>query len=334
MLRSFFLLSFIQIALSLPVPAQPFDPARQPPAPDYSLEPNWSALPFREDAADAIPESETWVNDSLKDADVFYIYPTMYMSGSTWNADVNSKKLNKRIDEKPVRYQAGVFNASCRVYAPRYRQASINAFSGGENGTKALAFAYDDVKRAFEYYLEHYNGNRPFMIASHSQGTYHARRLLKEMIDTTDLRHRMIAAYVIGYGIDTSMYQNLKPCSVANQTGCYITWASFKSGHEPVVKTLFGNVCVNPISWKTDTVTVDASKSMGAILLSFDKKYDNAVGAQVHNGYLWVDNNLPLIKSWSNLHIADYNLFWYDIRKNVKERIYTYLNNNHRFVEK
>src|SRR5437870_3491972 len=100
--------------------AQPgvFNAADQPAAPDYSQEKNWSALPFHEDAADEIPSSETWVNDSLKQADVFYIYPTIYMKGKSWNADVNNKTLNKKIDNKPVKYQATVFNNSARVYAP------------------------------------------------------------------------------------------------------------------------------------------------------------------------------------------------------------------------
>ena len=41
---------------------------------------------------------------------------------------VGEKKLNKKIDNKPVRYQASVFNQSCRVYAPRYRQSAIKAW--------------------------------------------------------------------------------------------------------------------------------------------------------------------------------------------------------------
>ena len=89
------------------------------------------------------------------------------------------------MDKKPVRYQASVFNRSCRVYAPRYRQAIVRVFKEeSKDGKKALDLAYRDVKRAFQYYLDHYNQNRDFIIASHSQGTLHCTRLLKEMIDT------------------------------------------------------------------------------------------------------------------------------------------------------
>lgn len=316
---SFLLFTFL---FSPTVIAQNFLPEAQPAAPDYSQEKYWAALPFHKDEADNIPKTEKWVSDSLKDVDVFYIYPTIYRNGILWNADVNDEKLNKSIDTKPVRYQASVFNESCRVYAPRYRQSDVKAFYEMDKGGKeSLEFAYQDVKKAFEYYLKHYNNGRPFIIASHSQGTYHSRKLLQEMIDTTNLRNRMVAAYAIGFGIDSAMYKVLQPCRNENQTGCYITWASFKEGYTPETPMLYGNVCINPLTWKMSDEKADKICSKGAILLNFNKKYEQVICTQVHDGYLWVDNNLPIVKGMKNLHIADYNLFWYDIRENVKKRI-------------
>ncbi|MFN8322141.1 MAG: DUF3089 domain-containing protein [Chitinophagales bacterium] len=320
-MRSSALFVFLFPALIANAQLGVFNASDQPAAPDYSLEKNWSSLPFREDAADKIPNDEQWVSDSLKDVDVFYIYPTLYMKGKTWNEDLNDKQLNKRIDEKPVRYQASVFNASCRVYVPRYRQAIIQAFYDSVEGPKALAFAYDDVKRAFSYYLEHYNQGRPFIIASHSQGSHHARRLLKEMIDTTALKNRMVAAYVIGFAIDTAMYRVLEPCLNENETGCYITWASFKKGYIPDGIALYGNICVNPLTWSSSLEPAAKVCSKGAILLNFNKKYTNSICTEIHDNYLWVENSLPIVAGMNNLHIADYNLFWYDIRLNISKRI-------------
>lgn len=302
-----------------------FDAEKQPSSPDFSQAQYWSALPFREDAADVILSTETWVSDSLKQVDVFFIYPTIYVAGSTWNADVNNQMLNKRIDNKPVRYQASVFNESCRVYAPRYRQAILKAFSDSANGEQALAFAYEDVKRAFEYYLKHYNQDRPFILASHSQGSHHARRLLKDYFDGTALSKQLVAAYVIGFGFNRELYTVLKPCNTATQSNCYITWASYKKGYEPDDRILAGNVCVNPLTWTNDTTIADVSQSKGAILLSFKKVYEQATATQVHDGYLWVHTQLPIVKGWKNMHIADYNLFWKDIRTNVKERISAFM---------
>lgn len=96
----------VAIAQKLP----DFDAIHQPKAPDYSLSGNWAALPFRIDAADVVPKGEVWIDDSLKKVDVFYIYPTIYLKGKTWNADVSQKLLNNRIDKYPVKFHASVFN--------------------------------------------------------------------------------------------------------------------------------------------------------------------------------------------------------------------------------
>ncbi len=284
----------------------------------------WSALPYRQDAADIIPKAETWISDSLKDVDVFYIYPTVYSKGKTWTADLSNKKLNKRIDNLPVHFQASVFNRDCRVYAPRYRQGIINCFYDSVNGPLGLDFAYQDVRAAFTYYLGHYNHGRPIIIASHSQGSTHAWRLLREFFDTTALRKQLVCAYVIGMGVDEHSYKVLKPCDDAGQTGCYVTWSSFKMGYDPGKSVLRGAPNVNPITWKRDTAYADASQTVGGIFLKIKRRRDHAVAAQVHKDYLWVKNKMPIIRSWKVLHLVDYNLFWFDIRKNVADRIKAY----------
>ncbi|MDP6909269.1 MAG: DUF3089 domain-containing protein, partial [Flavobacteriales bacterium] len=171
-----------------------FDQEVHPVAPDYQQTSSWSALPFRDDVADVLPKNEEWIDDSLKQVDVFYVHPTMYQKGPLWNASLGMKKINRKVDKYPVRLQASVFNASCRVYAPRYRQAVVSVFyESSKDGEKALDLAYQDVKRAFLFFLENYNKGRPFIVAGHSQGTHHTRRLVQELVDTTDLRHRMVA---------------------------------------------------------------------------------------------------------------------------------------------
>lgn len=297
-----------------------FHAHHQPSAPDYSLPENWSALPFRKDAADHLPAGETWVEDDQKQVDVFYIYPTLYMKGKTWNADIQNKKLNSRIDRFPVKYQASVFNRSARVYAPRYRQAIIQSFYDTTgNGTQALDFAYEDVKRAFRYYLAHYNQGRPVIIASHSQGTHHARRLLKDFFETDSMKQRLVCAYTIGYQMNKNDYTVITPCTDATQTGCYITWSTFREGHEPPADSkLIGDVCVNPLTWRTDSLQAEGR---GSILLNLKKKKPFKTRARIYKTFLWVKTSTPLVKTWKNLHLVDINLFWHNIRNNVDERI-------------
>lgn len=302
-----------------------FDSEKPGLAPDYTQEKFWAALPFRQDAADVIPPGETWVSDSLKDVDVFYVYPTLYTKGKHWNADLTDEKLNKRIDEKPVYFQASVFNQSCRVYAPRYRQAIVEVFfKESEDGQKALDFAFNDVKNAFEYYLKHYNNGRPIIIAGHSQGSYHTRRLIKDYFDNSTLKNRLVAAYIIGYQINNKMYEQLSMCQNSTQTGCFVSWMSYKEGVKPKWEMTKTTECINPLTWTSDPNPVPASASKGTVLLNFDKIKPQVTAATIHNSegsILWVKTKMPVLRLLKNLHIADYNLFWTDIRQNVKDRI-------------
>lgn len=321
---TFFLFLFsCSISQSKTLP--PFKATDQPAAPDYSNEKNWSVLPFRKDAADLTPKAEKWIKDSLKQVDVFYVYPTLYMKGKTWNASITNKKLNKKIDNLPVKLQASVFNAVGRVYAPRYRQAHVKSFyDSTENGKAALDFAYQDVKAAFEYYMKHYNNGRPIIIVSHSQGTFHTRQLLKDYFDTPEMKQKLVCAYVVGFGIYPEKYEILKPCEDATATNCYVTWSSFKKGYTPKgVNMLFGKTCVNPISWKMDTTKVIGN---GGMLFNVNRKKHFKSEVQLKDNFLWVKTNMLIVRKFNVMHLADFNLYWYDIRKNVSDRVAQYLN--------
>ena len=319
-----YLMLLVVIAGCAPQPMVKFSAREQPPPPDYSNPAHWAALPFREDAADIIPDYEEWVSDSLKEVDVFYVYPTIYQGKKVWNANVNNKKLNKKIDRLPVRYQASVFNRVGRVYAPRYRQATIHSFTGdGEEGRKALDFAYEDVKAAFEYYMEHYNDGRPIIIASHSQGTTHCRELLKDYFDTPEMKARLVCAYIVGFRVYPDAYELLEPCSTATEINCYVTWSSFREGYYYNDSLeYYGKVCVNPISWSLDTLP---ACSEGGIFLSINRQKTFYSEARRKDNFLWVDTETPIVRRWKNLHLVDYNLFWHDIRKNAKLRSEVYL---------
>jgi hypothetical protein len=329
------LLSFLNL-FALAQKLSNFDTKEQPDAPDYQLSKNWSALPFRIDMADVIPKSENWKNDVNKEIDVFYIYPTMYLKGKTWNADLNNKKLNKSIDNYPVKFHASVFNDVARVYAPRYRQSIAKVWDNPEepNHKASLDFAYEDVKRAFKYYLENYNNGRPLIIASHSQGSYHGIKLLKDFFETDSLKEKLIAAYLIGYGIDSSYYENIDYCKNATDNQCYITWASFRHNYEPkesdkkLNSLLYTNVCINPITWNSEKEKVDKTQTSGGVMLQLKQKKKRRNTAQISdNQFLRVKTKypfvrLPFVKVY---HVLDYNLFWFDIRKNAMDRSNVYL---------
>lgn len=314
-------------------PARSFEKSKPTSAPDYSKEKYWSALPTKKDSADTVPYNSN-LKDGQSDAkvDVFFIYPTIYWIGKHWNADINNKKLNRRIDKSTIRHQASVFNESCKIYAPRYRQAILYAYAVMDgSGKKALDFAYEDVKKAFEYYLKNYNNGRPIIIASHSQGTGHAERLLHDYFEKDSLlRKKLVAAYAVGYGIKKNSFKNIPASDSASQTGCLICWNATRWG-VPADKYFGDNLeCVNPLTWKRDNVSSPASMNLGSVPYGFKRIDIGYADAKISSaGLLWV-NKKPRqgYVNGKRYHVLDYNLFWMNIRENVKLRTESYFQKN------
>ena len=301
---------------------------------DYKDLNNWAAQPLKENPSDKIPSNAP---DQSKDslADVFFIYPTTYTDDKMsmgWNAKIDDEALNKKTDNTAILYQASVFNKYCRVFAPRYRQANIAAFYTDNKLTadSALDVAYEDVKTAFEYYLKYENHGRPIIIASHSQGTLHAGRLLKEFFENKPLQKQLVAAYIIGLPVFDDYFETLKPCTSPSATGCFVTWRTFEEGYiAPFVqKETRKAIVINPLTWTTDTSLAPASFNKGGMLRDFDKLIPGLVHAQIHGNVLWVNKPHFLgsifIKT-KNYHIADYNFFYENIRENVGIRIRKFL---------
>ncbi|HJW29552.1 MAG TPA: DUF3089 domain-containing protein [Saprospiraceae bacterium] len=307
-----------------------------PSTPDYSLEQNWAALPMKKDSADAVPIS-TWTDQqTTSPVDVFFVHPTTYTGKSgqhDWNARLDDARLNARTDRTTIRYQASLFNGAGRVYAPRYRQAHLDCFftkQKKEDATKALNLAYADVVAAFHYYLSHYNAGRPFIIAGHSQGTLHAARLIKEEIEGTPLQKQFIVAYLPGMPVKADYFKSINPCTTPEQTGCFCSWRTFRSGYVPKKyhRDDENIVVTNPVTWKQDETTSGKQQQLGAVLRDFCHVMPALISTQVYEDLLWV--NKPKFK-WSflfmtkNYHIADYNLFYADVRRNAQDRVKAFL---------
>ena len=250
-------------------------------APDYSNLVYWAAHPDKKNPSDSVPASILNSYQPSKNVDVFFVYPTSYLDPEMpygWTASLNDAKINIYTDYSAILYQASVFNEVGKIYAPRYRQAHIKSYTpvGHEDTVKAIAafeIAYQDVKAAFEYYLAHNNNGRPIIIASHSQGSTHAIRLLKEYFDNKPLSKQLVAAYVVGMALDPSTYSALKACDQPNQTGCICAWRTFMEGYqEPFVyKEKFKSMVTNPLSWNNQDVNISRKANTGSLLYNFNK---------------------------------------------------------------
>ena len=296
---------------------------------------NWAAHPWKRDNADSIPLElkNKEIIDSV--ADVFFIHPTTYTQKefTDWNADINNDQLNQNTDNSTILYQASVFNKRCRIFAPRYRQAHINAFYINQDSASGyFDLAYNDIKNAFEYYLEHNNDKRPIIIASHSQGTKHAGRLLKEFFENKPLYKNLICAYIIGMPIPENYFSSIPVCKDSGQTGCFVGWRTYKKGYTPefVKKEKFKCIVVNPLNWKISEEEISIKNNKGGVLKNFNKIVPHVVDAKINDNILWSckpDVFGKMFFTAKNFHIGDINLFYMNIRENVDVRIQSYMQN-------
>ncbi len=178
-----------------------FEAAKRPQAPNYSQLTSWAAHPDKKDPADLVPKPlQGEALAVTQKVDVFFVHPTIFMGKVKgeylWNGALEDADLNAEVDKTTIKLQASLFNAAGQIYAPRYRQAHLRSFHEPdiEEGNKALALAYGDVKKAFLYYLENNNNGRPFILAGHSQGGRHLKQLMQELVDGQALQKQLVAA--------------------------------------------------------------------------------------------------------------------------------------------
>jgi Protein of unknown function (DUF3089) len=315
------------------IPRYPHTNAR---VPDYREYDYWAAHPQKNDPSDSVPHPLKTDYRYDSSVDVFFLHPTTFTQKeeTSWNADLNDPSLNAKTDYSTILYQASVFN-EYRVFAPRYRQAHLRSYYTAENSA-SIAFdtAYEDVKNAFKYYLEHYNNDRPLIIASHSQGTTHAKRLLKEFFENKPLADKLVAAYLVGMYIPTDYFTGLQTCKDSVQTGCICAWRSFQNNYIPsfVEKENGSGVVVNPLTWTTEETYASKIMNKGSVLRNFNKVYYHVADAKINKGILWINKpDFPgsFFIRMKNYHIADINFFYMNTRENVRQRVKAFKNKNH-----
>jgi len=308
--------------------------------PNYYKLDSWAAHPEKENN-----ELKSFANLNEKlNVNVFFIHPTLFWDSknTSWNSDIYDPKMREFVNTSSVKYQASAWASVGDLYVPHYRQAHIRVFreSFWENGgEQAYELAYSDVKKAFEIFLEKYNSNKPIIIAGHSQGAGHAKKILQEFFDGKPLQNKLIAAYLVGTKITDKDFFNLKLMESKNETGGFVTWNTYRLMSERKTKKasltvnrdwIKGALCSNPITWDNNkTSNYEDHKGF----LFFNKKiYPNTVKIEDVDDKVYV--KLPkmgffkkiLVSTVKDYHKADINLFWEDIRINSIERSKAFIN--------
>jgi hypothetical protein len=258
---------FVQAIAGLlgPAPAEAKPP---PPAPDYALESSWICLPGRDDVCSR-PLATTALNANgygstgqsivakSPPIDCFYVYPTV-SKDSGLNSDLQVKE-----EAAAAQAQFARFASVCRTFAPVYRQTTVSAvaaFAAGADITRAGLLAYSDVANAWRTYFAEYNQGRPFVLIGHSQGSLMLQELIKREIEGKPVAAQMLRAILPGMNLLVPQgklvggtFKSTPLCSRAGQTGCAISWVSYREGSEPPEGALFGYAppgmtvgCTNP----------------------------------------------------------------------------------------
>jgi hypothetical protein len=316
-------------------PHHSFADEQHAPPPDYASAAAWAAQPGAEEVG----------ANAAQSTNVFFMHPTTYLSPESWNAayDAPARGAGGGGVDTTLRNQASAFAKCCKIFAPRYRQATLFAFLDTEgDGVKAIDLAYQDVDRAFDAFLAR-NGGKPFIIAGHSQGSIHLLRLVQQRIAGQPLEKLLIAAYAIGAAVPAD-FKAIPPCADAAQTGCLVSWNSvadasydrsrggqvpiWLNGHYETVGTR-RLMCTNPLDWHLNSAA-PASANQGSLSPSGPNAAPTLkpgyASATCADGQLVVDlpKDRPDFKGLpgqpGSLHIYDYNLFYTNLQDNAALR--------------
>jgi hypothetical protein len=254
-----------------PATPAPASDANQRPN-DYAVDSTWLCRPGLKGAcsvdltttivrADGMVTREEWKANPDAPIDCFYVYPTV-STDPTPTSDMVADPAELNV----IRQQFARFGSTCRLYAPLYRQVTLAGLrrllvTAGGGATLSQGPQYDDVRDAWRYYLEHDNRARGVVLIGHSQGSFILTELIRQEIDGKPVQSRLVSAILLGASLAVprgkdvgGSFQHLPLCRTSSQTGCVVTYVSFRSSSPPPANTRFGKVddagmvaaCTNP----------------------------------------------------------------------------------------
>lgn len=300
---------------------------------DYSTKENWMRIP-----------------EITHEVDTIYLYPTSYLDDSE-NAkpicDIDNQQMRDRamlIYEN----QGTAFEESTNVFAPFYRQSNI--YEVMDLSHKELEEYQEreqrtDIYAALDYYFEHYNEGRPFIVAGHSQGSIMTKIVLGEYMQAhPEYYERMVAAYPIGFSITETFLEEhpyLKFAEGADDTGVIVSWNTEGAGNKEQFNLVVepGAISINPINWKRDDTYAGFEENLGSRILNAetgeyeiingvaDAQVDTERGVVICTAKN-VGYSQPELFGPESLHGHDYDFYYENLRENVKTRVEAYLKQN------
>lgn len=311
---------------------------------DYSNKAHWCKIP-----------------EVTKEFDTFYVYATEYILGSMAPgapdyADMDNEEM---LEGAKGEYElhATAYADVTNVFMPYYRQVGLHHAGevwkrDGIFDASIAGMPYGDITAALDYYFEHFNGGRPFIIAGHSQGSAIVKMVLKNYFkEHPEYYKRMIAAYPIGYAFtkaEFEAYPHMKFATGECDTGVVVTWNTEGPRNREVNADTCvlqpGSMSINPLNWKLDGTYAPASLNLGSLYLD-EKTGEVKMGDVGADAQVFPDRGVvvthakgePMSGEKAEVatyffgpdgrHGEDYALFYGNIKANVAKRVAAYKEN-------
>lgn len=212
---------------------------------------------------DFATDSSWYQSDTSYDSqkiDVFYLVSTNVLSATdskgetVWHSQLIPED-RQALQQEIAYVEKRMFYDHFNVVSPYYRQFTFDAIWQLER--KDFATVYEKVVaeacESFDYYMEHVNKGRPFILAGFSQGAMLTLDILKHMTDSQ--YERMIACYTMGYRLsaDDLKHPHIKAAVGETDKGVVVSFNSTQTleGIWPFVAES-ATACINPVNWRTD----------------------------------------------------------------------------------
>ena len=304
---------------------------------DYSIKENWMNIP-----------------EITKEADTIYLYPTSFIDPSPDAPSIAT------IDNEAMRAmakfmydrQAAAFMESTNVFAPYYRQSNLSILTGKSSDELLEIQSSEqktDVFGALDHYFEHYNEGRPFILAGHSQGSVMCILVLCEyMAMHPEYYDRMIAAYVLGFGVtqdELDKYPHLKFAQGEDDTGVIISWNTEGPENRGKKSILVPprSLAINPINWKRNDTYAPVEENLGSRIYNMetgeyivtkpgvadaqvDTERASVICTTLPDYYVTSEGLSGLENPFgpASLHGMDYDAYFYNLVANVRARVEKY----------
>ena len=279
-------------------------------------------------------------------AAVFFIHPTSFFSRREWNKAVSLETSDGFLESLVLPNQAPAFTGEFKVYIPKYPQATFATFATkSDRAERALEFATDEVERAFNQFLSEI-GDLPFVIAGHSQGSYHAVALLARRLAGSPLMERLVAVYAPGYLFLEEDFEAMGVPLATDRvsSGAVQTWNAVSRRHwlPPLLTNLpqpLGGrpnsrpgkprfACTNPLDPSRQAVPAEENQGayLGGYMPVSTPMLPQLTGAYCEEGRLIIDDiedkrfkRALMSAGW--YHAYEYGLFFENIREDAERRL-------------